>query len=134
MPGDHDHTGQLARYGMCLTCADRGHLEAADRAAPAEQLTLPEPVPEFDGATYDHDRDHLRLGAQAQRVVDLMRDGQWRTLSEIATATGDPEASVSARLRDLRKPKFGRHDIGRRQRDESMPGLYEYRWQPNHGT
>lgn len=123
----HDHDGELARYGMCLTCAAGGHHREAERPAPAQQLTLPDPVPEFDGDTYDHDRDHMRLGAQAQRVADLISDGQWRTLEEIASATGDPQASVSARLRDLRKPKFGRHEVERRQRHDDVPGLYEYR-------
>lgn len=124
---DHDHDGERARYGMCLSCASAGHTAEAERPSPAQQLTLPDPVPEFDGDTYDHERDHLRLSGQAQRVVDLISDGEWRTLAEIAATTGDPEASVSARLRDLRKAKFGRHEIDRRQRDPDVPGLYEYR-------
>lgn len=124
---EHDHDGEMARYGMCLTCAETD-VDAArtPTAEPVEQLTFPEHG-DHDGDTYDHHRDHLRLGAQAQRVLDVIGDGQWRTLSEIATATGDPEASVSARLRDLRKPKFGGLDVARRLRDEDMPGLYEYR-------
>jgi predicted transcriptional regulator len=40
---------------------------------------------------------------QARRVIGCMADGAWRTLAEISAATGDPEASVSARLRDMRK-------------------------------
>lgn len=35
---------------------------------------------------------------------------RWFTLSRISGQTGDPEASVSARLRDHRKPKFGGMD------------------------
>lgn len=114
-----------------MACASR----APPRATPPplndpsrrSSSRCPTRLPEFDGATYDHDRDHLRLGDQAQRVVDLISDGEWRTLGEIASTTGDPEASVSARLRDLRKPKFGSHEIERRQRHDDMPGLYEYR-------
>jgi len=63
----------------------------------------------FDGATYDSKIDGMRLGQQLGTVLHLMRDGTWRTLREIADRTGYPEASVSARLRDIRKPKFAGH-------------------------
>jgi hypothetical protein len=49
----------------------------------------------------------VRLGTQAQAVYSLMLDGNWRSLRDIAEDTGFPEASISARLRDLRKPEFG---------------------------
>jgi hypothetical protein len=42
-----------------------------------------------------------------------MKAGTWLTLHEISVGTGDPEASVSARLRDLRKTKFGGHEVER---------------------
>lgn len=41
---------------------------------------------------------------QVQRVLLSMSDGKWRTLEEISDLTGDTTPSVSARLRDLRKP------------------------------
>lgn len=69
--------------------------------------------PHFDGATYTL-ADRPRLAAQYIRVWHLMRDGKWRTLDEISAATGAPEASVSARLRDMRKPRFGENTIERR--------------------
>ncbi len=77
-----------------------------------------------DGITYDHQRDARRLAAQHNRVLAFIRDGAWHTLSEIAQATQDPEASVSARLRDLRKPEFGSYLIERRY---VRRGLHEYR-------
>lgn len=117
----HDHAGELARYGMCLTCAEQG-LPTAREPEPAGALPLPETL-DFDGDGISP-ADHLRLGAQARRVLDVVADGQWRTLAELASATGDPESSVSARLRDLRKPKFGGYGIDRRLRS---PGLHEYR-------
>ena len=80
--------------------------------------------PEFDGKTYDPVLDKARLSRQLDAVKDLMRDGEWRSLGEIAAATGCPEASVSARLRDLRKLKFGGHIVERRRLSE---GLHEYR-------
>lgn len=67
----------------------------------------------FDGATFNHDRDSSRLGDQMCAVLTLMADGHWRTLSGIASETHAPESSVSARLRDLRKPKFGGHTVNR---------------------
>lgn len=82
---------------------------------------------EFDGKTYDHDRDGDRLNAQQRRVADVMKDGQWRTLQEISDLTGDPTASVSARLRDLRKERFGGHDV---QRKYVSDGLWIYAVDP----
>ena len=80
--------------------------------------------PEFDGATFEPARDHDRLNAQLTRVFTAMRDYDWHTLSELARLTGDPTPSVSARIRDLRKEKFGGHVIARRYCDR---GLWEYR-------
>lgn len=93
--------------------------------APAEE-TMPV-VHTFDGATYEPEHDQVRLNAQTERVRRLMADGHWRTLAEICLATGDREASVSARLRDLRKPRFGAFDVERRRRGEASRGIFEYR-------
>lgn len=81
-------------------------------------------IPTRDGATYQHERDGQRLAAQHERVKALMKDGRWRTLAMIALETRDPEASVSARLRDLRKERFGSHGVERRH---VADGLFEYR-------
>ena len=75
--------------------------------------------------TYEPALDTKRLGAQLHRVFDLMLDGHWYTLREIAEKTGDPEASVSARLRDLRH-LFGKVD---RHRRYERAGLWEYRFE-----
>jgi len=77
--------------------------------------------PHFDGSTYQHARDYERLNAQCRRVAEQMADGNWHTLRELSTATGDPEASVSARIRDLRKSGF--HVEGEYVRR----GLWRYR-------
>jgi predicted transcriptional regulator len=71
--------------------------------------------PEFDGHTYDRDEDYQRLGHQIRRVFDVMKDGAWRSLQDLTRQTGDPEASVSARIRDLRKDKFGKWIITRQR-------------------
>jgi hypothetical protein len=82
---------------------------------------------DFDGETFDSVLDTVRLSRQAQLVFDLMRDGQWRTLSEITNAIGcGSEAGVSARLRDFRKPKFGAFVVDRRRRGDGENGLFEY--------
>jgi hypothetical protein len=89
-------------------------------------FSTPAAAPAFDGATYDPAVDHERLGAQALRVWGVMRDGRWRTLAEVEAACGDPQASISARLRDFRKPRFGEHTVERRRRGVDR-GLWEYR-------
>ena len=78
----------------------------------------------FAGADYDPGRDDARLSGQMERIFDLMRDGAWRTLADIAEITSDPPASVSAQLRHLRKPRFGGYAVERRHLGE---GLYQYR-------
>jgi len=82
--------------------------------------------PDFDGATYERAHDKARLTGQCLRVFTAMSDGRWRTLAEIEAATGDPQASISARLRDLRKEKFGGYEVQRRARGERENGLFEY--------
>jgi len=91
------------------------------------QPELPYPLPDFDGDTYERPFDYERLGKQARSVFLLMSDGRWRTLPQISRATGCPEASVSARLRDFRKRKFGSHTVERRSVGSRTLGLYEYR-------
>lgn len=78
----------------------------------------------FDGCTYEHPRDAVRLGVQMYAVFELMKDGKERTLKEIADGTGSPESSVSARLRDLRKERFGGHTV---ERHYIARGLFSYR-------
>jgi hypothetical protein len=91
----------------------------------------PEDSPHFDGETYTPEDDHIRLGGQILKVYEVVKDGAWRTLREISDASGAPESSVSARLRDLRKDKFGGHTVERRHRGEPANGLYEYRFAQN---
>jgi DNA-binding transcriptional regulator GbsR (MarR family) len=81
----------------------------------------------FDGATYDALHDSARLARLLLRVYTFMRDGEWRTLAAIAEATGGSEASVSARLRDLRKYRFGAYVVERRRVTPAERGLFEYR-------
>lgn len=84
-------------------------------------------TPKFDGATYDHDRDHARLSTQLEKVREAMKSGRWFTLSRLAEIAGGTEASASARLRDLRKEKFGGLTI---EREHVARGLFRYRMLP----
>lgn len=95
-----------------------------------EQFDFDKPLPQnvhFDGATYEPSKDLERLGRQMQVVISLMSDGHWRTLSQIEDATNFPQASISARLRDLRKERWGKRTVDRRRKDK---GLFEYRLVP----
>jgi len=65
-----------------------------------------------------------RLVDQKKRVFDFMKDAEWRTLQDIEDATGDPQASISAQLRHLRKERFGGHTV---EKHHIKNGLYVYR-------
>ena len=78
----------------------------------------------FDGETYEPDKDKARLTGQLLRVFDLMGDGHWHTLRWLSDHAMGSEASVSARLRDLRKDRFGGFNVERHRLDG---GLWEYR-------
>lgn len=88
---------------QCLFCGgnlnEPGHLSRCDGRQGAVEaaigFTTPQEAPDLDGETYDREFDHERLGAQAMRVWDVVKDGEWRTLAEIEHFTGDPQASIS---------------------------------------
>lgn len=124
MPGTHSY--QPDEYGLsCVECpfpvGNAIHTQA--REEPAYRATADAPR---DGATFRPAMDSNRLNAQARRVWKLMESGEWFTLAAIEDATGGtPQASVSARLRDFRKPEFGGHTVeSRRTRTGSA---WEYR-------
>ena len=81
----------------------------------------------FNGPDYEPENDQARLSQQHVRIRELMRDGAWRTLGEIEAVTKDPQASISAQLRHLRKPRFGSWIVLKRRRGDRKRGLYEYR-------
>ena len=93
------------------------------------------PVRDFDGDTYNRNHDLKRLTGQNKRVSHCMKDGSWRTLAEIEEilGTGNSQSGISARLRDLRKEKFGGHTVERRRRGNAARGLFEYRLIVNEG-
>jgi len=65
----------------------------------------------------------------------------WLTLDELAKLTHCPQASISAQLRHLRKPRFGGFELekrprasGRLLRGEDYGPVWEYRLQRQHAT
>jgi hypothetical protein len=72
--------------------------------------TMPEQPSIFDGY-YVTAADDGRLLNQLERIFYLMRDGEARTVEQIHRIVGGTQTGVSARLRDLRKAKFGGYDI-----------------------
>ena len=83
--------------------------------------------PHFNGPDYDPSFDHARLTGQIKRIFRTMSDARWRTLGEIAAITSDPQASISAQLRHLRKVRFGGHIVEKQRRGNPGSGLWEYR-------
>ena len=87
-------------------------------------LTLPDPATRFDGVTYSPELDAARLTGQLLNVYACMAKGGWVTLQQIAHVADCSEASASARIRDLRKAKWGSHIVDRKRIDG---GLFAYR-------
>lgn len=88
----------------------------------------------FDGATVQPEHDTARLTTQLEATRKAMDyGGGWWTLAALAaevqrmTGRNATEASISARLRDLRKPRNGGHQVERRRRGDPEAGLWEYR-------
>jgi len=85
----------------------------------------------FDGPNIEAE-DTKRLGKQLTAVYEVMTDGKWRTLGDIAQEAGYPPesaAGISARLRDLRKDKVhkvlgSRYDVHKKRVEG---GIWEYR-------
>lgn len=113
------HAGQVVKvYPGCPS-------HRRSTSAPPAHLSVP--TLRFDGDVYEPPYDRARLTGQILRVYDVMEDGRWRTLEEIALASHAPPASVSAQLRHLRKPRFGSYRVDKRTRGEREHGCWEYR-------
>lgn len=95
-------------------------------------VPLPRKVERFDGPSFDSAIEGKALTRQLDKVRDLMLDGSWRTPQEIVkavkTGTEQPgEAAVTARLRDLRKSRFGGYTVERRRREGTRAFEYQVR-------
>jgi len=79
---------------------------------------------DFDGSTYVRSLDHVRLTGQLKRVHRAMSTGRWHSLHDLSLLSSVSELSIGARVRDLRKEKFGSHTVDQRR---MSGGLYMYR-------
>ena len=87
----------------------------------------------FDGITCDKKTDGARMRSQLDSVRKEMKSGKWFTLDELSALCGGSVASISARIRDLRKDKFGALPMQGR-RIPGVDGLWEYRMILNAGN
>lgn len=71
------------------------------------------PPKEFHGATYVESRDRDRLVGLMDRVHTALKDGRKWSLSELKQVCGGGEASISARLRNLKDVRWGGNYEGR---------------------
>lgn len=75
----------------------------------------------FDSGVTLTPEDHVRLGAQIARVKAVLETGRWYTVPDLQDAiwehfrVRDPENSLQAQIRNLRKPKHGGHTIERKR-------------------
>ena len=75
--------------------------------------------------------DAVRLSRQREAILDIMggSPGPWMSVPELVSKLKDRGIScaatgASATLRDLRKPRYGGHQIDRKQ---VKPGLWTFR-------
>jgi DNA-binding transcriptional regulator GbsR (MarR family) len=69
--------------------------------------------------TSDSREGETQLEAIRNLMVEAAMRSEWLTLGEIAEHTQFGEASISAQLRHLRKPKHGRYCVEKRIRPQS---------------
>lgn len=81
------------------------------------QVTIDDYIASLPKRTHDED-DTPRLNDQCLRVYRFMHDLQAHTLAEISAATNDPQASVSARIREIRMY------LEDREPGQSIPGPF----------
>ena len=80
----------------------------------------------FHGATFVREYDQARLTKQQEQIVSLMKDGGFRTLSEIADRTGFGEASISAQLRHIDNNSQSGYSMTKQRRGAVTGGCWEY--------
>ena len=81
------------------------------------------------GPAYVEERDGERIALQMDAIYQYLSQQRWLTLSEIEDALGYPQASISAQLRNLRKPRFGGHRVIKRYVSN---GLWAYQLHRHH--
>ncbi len=70
------------------------------------------------------DSPTVDLTGAGKRVLDFMSDHAWHSLDEISRAAMCSPTGASARIRDLRKARYGGHSVECRQVSVSV---FQYR-------
>ena len=83
--------------------------------------------PYFDGDDYVTDRDSVRLTSQLDKVRVYMEGADYLTVQQISADIQQPEPSVSAQIRNLRKDRFGARTVNREYRGD---GCYAFKLEP----
>lgn len=78
----------------------------------------------FDGKTYEPAFDRKRLFRALRKIFDIMCDHDWHTIHELAQLCCISETSASARIRDLRKERFGSFEVKAQRVND---GIWQYR-------
>ena len=107
------------------------HIYTALGGNPLQSSLLnPHETPQFFGETFSPAQDGPRLTSQQNQVEAVMADGFWRTLPNICSelrrrqpGSKHGEASISARLRDMRRRGWKVE----RERTRPGSGLFQYR-------
>jgi hypothetical protein len=85
----------------------------------------------MEGTGYEAKYDEQRITSQRDTVKQVLllaaHHDAWMTLGELARKTKYPEASISARIRDMRKPRYGGYTVEKRRVGNPARGLWEYR-------
>lgn len=99
---------------------------------PAAETSSKRTRKKFAGEGFDPELDEVRLTGLQLAVFELMKDGVYRTHSEMKEAIGrGSENGIAAMLRSLRSKEHGHHTVNKRRRGDPKVGLYEYQLVPN---
>lgn len=84
-----------------------------------------------DETPYDPTKDRARLGGMRLRIFDAMLQENGLTPAELESHVHGQQTSISAQMRDLRKPHFGGHTVLKRKRTgygikKDVTLVYEY--------
>jgi len=69
-------------------------------------------------------------GSRARRIFDYMSNAGWANLNVVAKEMDIPHSSLTAELRNFRKPKKGSHTV---EKKRVSANTYLYRLTPNKG-
>ena len=71
-----------------------------------------------------HDTNKVYFGTK-KKVMDLMSDGEWRSLMEIYLHTDVQPTTCSAILRTFRTEKYGSHFVNKKRDVKNGDWLYQ---------